>query len=213
MKIVNELFLVSKGQFAESSEFKKILEEIRDAIKAVTLSSDTEFIIHPKKKGNGVVPIKHKFVRKLVANGWRDEIRMSLAKGMNPGPIDVIIDTKFGKFAVEWETGNISSSHRALNKIAVGIIQNEIIGGILILPTKALARYLTDRIGNYEEFLPYFCLYKNLNINNGVIAVISVEHDGTSVNAPLIGKGQDGNAVKTLSKKATLTNSITDLLS
>ncbi|NLS89760.1 hypothetical protein EYI23_17625 [Bacillus subtilis] len=25
-------------------------------------------------------------------------------------------------FAVEWETGNIASSHRALNKIATGIL-------------------------------------------------------------------------------------------
>jgi hypothetical protein len=196
MKIVNEIFLLKSGDFAESLELNKILEDIREAIKEVTWFSESEFIINPVRKGNGVVPIKGNFIKKLVSAGWRDEIRMSLVKGINPGPIDVIIETSFGKFAVEWETGNISSSHRAMNKIAVGIIQKEVIGGILILPARSLAQYLTDRIGNIEEILPYFCLYQNLNISSGVLGVISVEHDGISKDAPLIGKGQDGNAIK-----------------
>ncbi|MGA1841038.1 MAG: hypothetical protein ACMUIU_10470 [bacterium] len=41
-------------------------------------------------------------------------------------------------FCVEWETGNISSSHRAINKMALGIIRDILIGGILIVPTRNL---------------------------------------------------------------------------
>jgi len=39
-----------------------------------------------------------------------------------------------GPFAVEWETGNVSSSHRSLNKLSLGIIQEEIVGGALLVP-------------------------------------------------------------------------------
>ena len=194
MKIdATNLFMV-QGDFPDSEEFSVILDEIHIAIKSVNWGDDKKFIINPIRKGNGVVPIKNNFISRLIEYGWEAEVRMSLAAGMNPGPIDVVKDTPYGKFAVEWETGNISSSHRALNKIAVGIIQNQIIGGMLILPIKNFSKYLTDRIGNYEELAPYFPMYGNLRISEGVIGVISMEHDGESTKSPIIPKGQDGNA-------------------
>lgn len=196
MKIVSERFFILKGQFASSHEFSKIQVEIKEGIEAVVLNSADKFIINPIRKGNGVLPIKDKLVEHLTSCGWEAEQRMSLAQGMNPGPIDVIKETPHGLFAVEWETGNISSSHRALNKIAVGIIQGQIVGGILILPIKNLARYLTDRIGNYEEIEPYFPLYQNLSIGEGVIGVIGIEHDGEDTSVPVIPKGKDGNSKK-----------------
>lgn len=97
---------------------------------------------------------------------------------------------------MEWETGNISSSHRALNKIVLGIIQKQIIGGILVLPQRALARYLTDRVGNYEEIAPYLPMYANLAIEEGFMGFISVNYDDVSPDALFIPKGKDGNAKK-----------------
>lgn len=70
------------------------------------------------------------------------------------------------------------------------------IGGILIIPRKSLAVYLTDRIGNYEEIAPYFCLYQNLNIKNGIIGIIAIDYDEICNDVRLIPKGNDGNAVK-----------------
>ena len=196
MKINNENIFISNGEFANSDEFKTILIELRNAIASVSWHEDDKFIINPQKKGNGVVPIKNNFITSLESCGWVAEKRMSFAKGMNPGPVDVVKETTFGDFAVEWETGNISSSHRALNKIAVGIIQKAVVGGLLILPIKNLAQYLTDRIGNYEEIQPYFPLYQNIQIDSGIFGVISVDYDGISEEAPLIPKGKDGNAEK-----------------
>jgi len=196
MKIIRDEHLVSVGTFSKSNECAEIQKELVNAINAVTSNERSYFIINPVRRGNGVVPIKSKFIAKLKTFGWEDEVSMSLAKGMNPGPIDVVKTTKLGKYAVEWETGNISSSHRALNKIAVGIIQGEIIGGTLILPVKLLAKYLTDRIGNYEEIAPYFPLYQNLHLMDGFISVIGIQHDGESDQVPLIPKGKDGNAKK-----------------
>jgi len=196
MKINNENIFINQGDFSESDDFEIILEELRNAITAVTWHDDAKFVVNPTRKGNGVVPIKINFVNSLISNGWIAEKRMSFADGMNPGPVDVVKETIYGDFAVEWETGNISSSHRALNKIAVGILQGEIIGGILILPIKNLAQYLTDRIGNYEEIEPYFPLYQNIQVKEGMIGVISVDYDSVSEGSPLIPKGKDGNANK-----------------
>jgi len=196
MKIDKEYFLLNSGDFSQSDDLKQILAELRIAINSVSWPGEKSFIINPTKKGNGVVPIKSNFIKMLLSYGWKIEKRMSFAEGINPGPVDVIKKTQFGDFVVEWETGNISSSHRALNKIAVGIIRKVIIGGILILPTKNLARYLTDRIGNFEEIAPYFSLYEHVFVNSGTIGVISVDYDSTSEESPLIPKGRDGNALK-----------------
>jgi hypothetical protein len=198
MKINKEYFFIFTGEFSKSSDLEEILIELRAAIKSVTWPNEDFFILNPTRRGNGVVPIKSNFIKTLLSFGWKTENRMSFAVGINPGPVDVIKDTKFGKFVVEWETGNISSSHRALNKIAVGIIQDAIIGGILILPTKELAHYLTDRIGNYEEIAPYFSLYENVFVDSGFMGVISVDFDDISLDSPLIPKGKDGNAKKSL---------------
>lgn len=197
MKIVKIEYFANAGDFANSTEFDIIKNELIDAIKSVVWFEKERFVIHPTKNHeNGVNPIKQNFVYHLESKGWLAEEKLSLIKGMNPGPIDAIKRTSKGLFAVEWETGNISSSHRALNKIALGIIQDQLIGGILVLPVRNLAQHLTDRIGNYEEIAPYFHLYRTLSIPNGLIGVISVDYDALSLDAPFIPKGKDGNAEK-----------------
>lgn len=201
MKIVDIEYFANMGDFAESPEFATIKDELFSAIRAVTWNDDKLFVIRPSKKHeNGVNPIKNNFIYHLESKGWLAEEKLSLVRGMNPGPIDAIKQTSQGLFAVEWETGNISSSHRALNKIALGIIQNQLIGGILIIPVRNLSQHLTDRIGNYEEIAPYFHLYRAVNIANGLIGVISVDYDDLSMDAPLIPKGKDGNAKKKKTK-------------
>jgi hypothetical protein len=97
---------------------------------------------------------------------------------------------------LEWETGNISSSHRALNKIALGILRGIFIGGALVLPTRAMYKYLTDRIGNYDEIEPYFELWKKLPIKKGLLLVIAIEHDSVNGSVPRIPKGTDGRAIQ-----------------
>src|SRR5690606_35783156 len=89
----------------------------------------------------------------------------------------------------------ISSSHRALNKIAIVIKQGKIIGGLLILPAKEFAIYLTDRVGNYEEIEPYFEIFGH-RLESGILGAYSIKHDDVSIDAKLIPKGQDGNAKK-----------------
>lgn len=198
MKIIKIEFLIQNGSFRLSSEFENILAEIKNAILCVTHPiGNRDFTLYPERKGNGVVPIKKNFLDFLVQNEWRREHRLSIASRINPGPIDAVKKLSEGRFfAVEWETGNISSSHRALNKMAVGLLDGVLAGGVLILPSRNMYQYLTDRIGNYSEIEPYFPVWRNLQINEGVLAVIEIEHDALSKDIPLIKKGTDGRALR-----------------
>ena len=198
MRIVKVDFLIKKGDWGHSPEFESILTQVKGAVSSVCWPEGSDkFTLYPVKKANGVVPIKKNFMSFLVRNNWMLEHRMSIASRVKPGPIDAVkklSDNRF--FAVEWETGNISSSHRAINKMAVGLIDGVLAGGILILPSRNMYHYLTDRIGNYAEIEPYFPVWQNLTIEDGVLVVIEIEHDAESLDVPPIKKGTDGRALR-----------------
>lgn len=200
MKIIRTEILFQNGHFFDSPEFLQLTSEIETAIeKVVWPLGNNSFAINPTKKGNGVKPIKNGCMAHLENSGWALENRLKITSEMRPGPLDATKDLDDGKlFALEWETGNISSSHRAINKMALGILENVLSGGILILPSRKMYNYLTDRVGNYKEIAPYFPVWKNLSITTGYLGVIEIEHDSENEQSPLITKGTDGWAeVKT----------------
>ncbi len=190
MKITRHEVLIKSGSIPKLDQ---TLKEVDTAIKKVVwpLKAD-KFTINPKPKGNGVKPIKNACMEHLEHKGWVLEKRLSIKAEMRPGPVDAVkmIGTK--AFALEWETGNISSSHRAVNKIVLGMLERVIVGGILVLPSRAMYAYLTDRVGNFQELSPYFTAWKSFNIKDGYLAVIEIEHDATDIKAPQIPKGTDG---------------------
>ncbi|MCM2285684.1 MAG: restriction endonuclease [Desulfobacula sp.] len=198
MKILKTEFLIKRGEFSGSTEFETILAEIYKAISSIAWPPDSgKFTLYPKKQASGVVPIKLNFIKSLGENGWKGEFRMRIASRLMPGPVDSVKCLPGNRFfAVEWETGNISSSHRAMNKMAIGLLDKVIEGGILILPSRDMYYYLTDRIGNFAEIEPYFPVWKNLNISSGVLGVIEIEHDDLSLDVLPIRKGTDGRALK-----------------
>lgn len=194
MKIVRTEVLINYSDFIHREELNELLYDIDIAIsKVVWPLGEQSFSINPKKKGNGVKPIKNGCMEHLEINGWILERPLQISSDMRPGPLDAVkrlSDKSF--FALEWETGNISSSHRALNKMALGLIQGVLSGGVLILPSRKMYSFLTDRIGNFQELSPYFPMWKNLNITRGYLAVIEIEHDFECEYSPLIPKGTDG---------------------
>lgn len=132
----------------------------------------------------------------LKSLGWNLETKVNIATLKRPGPIDATYPVGKKLFAAEWETGNISSSHRAVNKMALGLLQGNLIGGILIVPTREMYRYLTDRVGNLQELKPYFPLWSSIKCGEGLLAVIAIEHDAVSKNVPKITKGTEGRALQ-----------------
>jgi len=210
LKLIGITPVIDAGGFTKTSAWRRILEDVEQGIKAVRWpSGGHNFTIHPTRQGNGVRPIKEGFIEVLVRRGWDREQRLhgwrrttaedeDTAIDLRPGAFDAYLASPgdgWQPFVIEWETGNISSSHRAVNKIALGLLRGELSGGLLVLPTRRLYFYLTDRVGNIRELAPYFEMWQRLPVKRGYLGVVAVEHDDTSFDVPPIAKGTDGRAL------------------
>lgn len=202
MKIVKVETLISAGSFPKSSFWTDAEKAIRSAIIGVDHPVGSgKFTIYPESgkargEGNGVKPIKDLFVNKLVRVGWKSEEPLKITSDAKPGDLDAVLYGKPGTVAVEWETGNISSSHRALNKMVLGLMKGVIQAGVLVVPSRKMYKFLTDRVGNFAELEPYLDVWKAIPIKNGVLKIIVIEHDAESKSVPRIKKGTDGRALK-----------------
>lgn len=201
MKIIHIEKVISTGRFPRSRGWKRIRKDLHEAIQAVVWPpGNDQFTIYPQSgkkrgEGNGVKPIKSGLMIQLGDEGWELEQRLNIIDEPNPGPLDAVLETKFGPFAVEWETGNVSSSHRALNKMSLGLLKKKLAGGTLIVPSRNFYRYLTDRIGNFPELEPYLDLWRSVPYEEGLLEIVVVEYDATSEDVPRIPKTTDGRAL------------------
>src|SRR6266498_1154163 len=131
MRLVDFVMLIDNSSFTQTETFRRIEMDLRDAIDHVRWPPNgPDFAIYPesgkkRNEGNGVRPIKIGFQTLLQERGWRLEQRYpGVQDEVRPGAFDAWIeltDDGFSPFVMEWETGNISSSHRALNKMATGL--------------------------------------------------------------------------------------------
>jgi hypothetical protein len=202
VKIVRIETPISAGKFAASAEWKAIRADLHEKILRVGWPPGSHtFTIYPESgrsrgMGNGVTPIKNELMTELVLHKWKREQPLEIAVAKRPGDIDAIFETPKGKLvALEWETGNISSSHRALNKMSLGLLKRVLAAGTLVVPSRRLYRYLTDRVGNFDELEPYLDLWKSIPCKEGVLEIVVVEHDAESTKVPRIPKGTDGRAL------------------
>jgi len=116
MRVVREEVLIDRGNVGQTQAYKIAYQQVIEAISFVVWPPGaSQFTIHPENEANGVLPIKIAFQSYLREHGWVLESKVDvLATVKRPGPIDATFETEEGYFAVEWETGNISSSHRSL---------------------------------------------------------------------------------------------------
>jgi len=201
MKIVRIEELIHAGDFAESSIWNTVNKYVQTEIQAITHPADnSKFLLYPESgkkrgKGNGVTPIKKSLMNRLFEDGWKLEEALPIATRKRPGKLDAVYYSPEGNIVLEWETGNISSSHRALNKMSLGLLKGIITAGILIVPSREMYKYLTDRVGNISELEPYLDLWRAVRCDNGVLEIIVIEHDDISFDVPRIPKGTDGRAL------------------
>ena len=178
---------------------------------------------------NGVVSIKKQFYTHLTeVEGWQKEEHLDFGKGRGDLEVPLLLypgrvtykeplATSFGPFdfattgpgniktVIEWETGNISSSHRSINKLCVCLNAGIVQAGVVIVPSRPLYKHLTDRIGNIDELSGYLSLWKSMEtrVEHGLLAISVVEHDHltTDPNFPLLDRGNDGRARQARRKK------------
>jgi hypothetical protein len=200
VRIVREVKLIGCGGYVRSAAWKKTRASLHKAIREVDWPPGSgKFLIYPESgkkrgEGNGVKPIKNGLMVELKRQGWQIEGPAKNALGNSLGDFDAVRTTSYGPVVLEWETGNISSSHRSLNKMAMLLSKGIIAAGVLVVPSRDMYRYLTDRIGNISELEPYIDFWSSIPCNSGILEIAVIEHDGTSTKVPRIPKGTDGRA-------------------
>jgi hypothetical protein len=159
--------------------------------------SDRFVINSAERLSNGVVPIKDSCYVKLERSYlWFREKPLGVLQDEKKkgGPIDVYKEFRRSsggpwRVGLEFETGNISSAHRSMNKLLLGLERRELDLGAILTPMKSLAEYLTDRVSNYEELEPYFELAEG-----HPFMFIGFRSDAYDGGVPLIPKGPDGQS-------------------
>ncbi|MGG0403198.1 restriction endonuclease [Priestia megaterium] len=196
----------AKELLNENSIYEQAYKEVVTAISSTVwpIGSNVFAINNSVKNANGVVPLKEKcYIELENTYDWFREKPLNVLKieKQKGGPIDVYKEFNSGeRIGLEFESGNIASAHRSMNKLLLGINRNELDLGIILMPVKELAYYLTDRITNYEELEPYF------EITEGK-PFIFIGFDATiyDKNIPLIPKGKDGMSKRSVKKWLDLT--------
>ena len=146
--------------------------------------------------GNGVTPIKLGLMEELQSQGWKLEVPLDIAKVSRNGKLDAVLSTKRGPVTLEWETGNISSSHRALNKMAIGLMRGVIACGILVVPSRGLYRFSPTASATSTSLLPILTFGGRFPVNPVCWELVVIEHDATSTDVPRIPKGTSGRALE-----------------
>jgi len=200
LKIVHVETVLSCGSYSKSKSWREVRDAIHTAVRRCCWPPGSrKFTIYPESgkkrgEGNGVTPIRDEFIKELRKLEWTIEGAAKNALGEQLGAFDAALPGPEGPIVVEWETGNISSSHRSMNKLTMLVADGVIAAGCLVVPSRNLYVYLTDRIGNFKELQPYLKLWKSVPCKRGVLEIIVIEHDAVSRKVPRIPKATSGRA-------------------
>jgi hypothetical protein len=236
MKWLKTMVLFSQGGVVNSTAWSKAHESYVRAIRKIDHPRGSgaltiRAISKDKQLRNGVTFLKHQFVEHMKHEAWLTEVPIAITSAHSPPQLlsypDMAshfepIGGKFGGFdfmsmtpdgtrlAIEWETGNISSSHRSLNKLVIALSNGDIQAGVLIVPSRDLYGHLTDRVGNLSELSPYLTFWKRTGalVDKGLLAISVVEHDALSNDPtlPYLKLGTDGRAKQGKERRAQTAN-------
>lgn len=230
MKWLRTLILFDQGDVISSTDWKSLHESYVRSIASIDHPRGSGELRLRRRiklengqwKRNGVGYLRTRFLEHIRdVEGWQAERPVDLARDRDQPPIRLYpsleayrepITSDFGGFdlvtegdegariAIEWETGNISSSHRSMNKLAIALGAGVVQVGVLIVPSRLLYEHLTDRIGNIGELSGYLSMWEGLKstVKRGLLAITVVEHDDLTddVDFPFLPAGNDGRAAE-----------------
>ena len=235
MKWLRTLVIINRGNIVSSDDWKAVHNSYVRSIQSIDFPKGAGSLTLRRKvkrpdgqwDRNGVGYLRSRFLNHMVKDeAWCSEVGFDLSKGRTPPDLQLYpsmelhhepIMSDFGEFdfvttapagtrvAIEWETGNISSSHRSMNKLAIALVAGTIEAGVLIVPTRDLYEHLTDRVGNIDELSGYLTMWKDLGdrVERGLLAVSVVEHDALTddLDFPFLRVGKDGRALEGRTKR------------
>ena len=236
MKWLRTLVVFDRGDVAATAGWRSIHESYVRAIQSIDYPEGSGSLTLRCKarrpdgqwNRNGVKYLRSRFLRHIVDDeGYLPEVGFSLERDSAPPKLCLYpsmeayqepITSGFGGFdfvttspdgthvAVEWETGNISSSHRSMNKLAIALANGTVQAGVLIVPSRNLYEHLTDRIGNIGELSSYLSMWKDLEarVERGLLAISVVEHDALTEDktCAYLPAGDDGRARQGRARRA-----------
>jgi hypothetical protein len=228
VKWLRTIIIINKGGIVSSEDWQKIHTSYVRSIQSIDFPKGSgKLLLRRKEKRedgqwnrNGVGYLRKRFLEHMVKNeewkaeaGFTKEIRQnqvefclypSLEPHQEPikatfGDFDFLTEAPDGtRVAIEWETGNISSSHRSMNKLSIALSSGVVNAGVLIVPSRDLYEHLTDRVGNISELSSYLSLWKATGegIERGLLAISVVEQDEltSASDHPYLHVGTDGRA-------------------
>lgn len=228
MKWLRTLVLFDQGNVISSKDWKAVHESYVRSIASIEHPQGSGRLVLRRKvrlpnsqfQRNGVGYLRSRFLRHMQdVEKWKPEGDVDLSRDREQPAIKLYpsmepyrepITSEFGGFdfittgsqgvkvAIEWETGNISSSHRSMNKLAIALANGIVQVGVLIVPSRQLYEHLTDRIGNIGELSGYLSMWESLkgSVERGLLAITVVEHDELTDdrNHPYLPMGNDGRA-------------------
>jgi len=234
MRWLRTMVLFDKGDVISSADWQSVHTSYVRAIDSIDHPTGSGTLTLREKvklpsgqwQRNGVGYLRTRFLQSMLgAEGWSAEGNVDLSRNRDQPPILLYpsleqyrepITSDFGGFdfmttaaqgtriAIEWETGNISSSHRSMNKLAIALSEGIIEVGVLIVPSRALYEHLTDRVGNIGELSGYLAMWEGLKavVTRGLLAITVVEHDALTrdPSLPYLKVGGDGRAREGRSK-------------
>ena len=181
---------------------RRAAEEVKHSIVNNTNLGDKFVLCNAVKNGNGVVPIKEGCYDILENEfSWCREKPLKYFQQYKNGrkrlggPIDAYKNFDGFRVGLEFETGNISSAHRSMNKLLLAMKENEIDFAFMLLPTRRMSPYITDRAANYEELEPYFKL-----VDEVPFVCYCFDADEYGPDFKLLPKGRDGMSPRTIRK-------------
>jgi hypothetical protein len=234
MKWLRTIVLFDKGAVMGSPDWAAIHTSYTRSIERIEFPSGSGLLTLRRKERigkqfnrNGVGYLKSSFLENMVSvEGWSAEAECELGADIKQVEVQMYptmekhnepISSEFGGFdlltvmpsgahvAIEWETGNISSSHRSMNKLAIALAANKIQAGVMIVPSRNLYEHLTDRIGNIGELSGYLSMWQTLGVGvkKGLLAITVVEHDHLTDDPthPYLPVGRDGRSAEGKAKR------------
>lgn len=193
---------IEKSYITESAQ--SLIDNSRLAASAfheieLSINNMIGYINNSSKNCNGVVPVKEGCYQLLEEEyDWYREKPLATFSEKG-GPIDVYKEFQDGhsilRVGLEFETGNISSAHRSMNKLTLGLANGDIDFAVLMMPVHALSYYLTDRVSNYEELQPYYPL-----VDQYPFIFLGFDAEDYGNDYPLLAKGKDGMSNRAIHK-------------
>lgn len=236
MKWLRTLILFDQGDVISSNDWQRLHQSYVRSIESIDFPEGSGSLTLKRKvrdsdgqwRRNGVNYLKSRFINHIIGQEkWQAEGLVELARDRDQPPIRLYpslefyrepVTSDFGGFdfvskgdeghriAIEWETGNISSSHRSMNKLAIALANGIVDIGVLIVPSRALYEHLTDRIGNISELSGYLSMWEGLKatVDRGLLAITVVEQDALTNDTafPYLPRGNDGRAKEGRAKKS-----------